>query len=456
MRQKMVWLVTVLFTGIIFLLSACSPAGPPSSELASGETPAPKAATASPPAGEVVKLKAEVEPAILEPFFEQFAAETGATVVVEVPGVPALDYLTEIRQDLETGSSDIDVYLIDVIWPRILAEHALNLADYIPAAVIEQHPPAIVENNTVDGKLVALPHFIDVGLLYYRPELLAKYGFEGPPVTWAELEAMALTIQTGERQAGHTEFWGFVWQGQNYEGLTCNALEWQFAHGGGRIIEPDGTITVNNPQTIAAFERAAGWVGTISPPDVTIYLEEDARGVWQSGHAAFMRNWPYAVALGNQTGSPVKDKFAVTVLPPGGVRPAATLGGWQLMASKYSKQPELAVKLVQRLTGREVQKAQAITAASLPSYEALYGDPDVLAAWPYLAGLLPVVKSAVARPSTVTGAQYVEVSAAYHNHVHAILTGDVSAAEGVARLEAELVDITGFRTGPPPSSKLEH
>jgi trehalose/maltose transport system substrate-binding protein len=416
----------------------------------------PKTMSFEPPAGHVIKLKADVDIALLEPFFEKFAAETGAAVVVEVPGVPAIDYLTEIRQALESGSSEIDVYLIDVIWPRILAEHALNLAAYLPAAAIEQHPPAVLENNTVAGKLVALPYYIDVGLLYYRPDLLAKYGFDGPPVTWAELEAMALTIQTGEREAGNAEFWGFVWQGQNYEGLTCDALEWQFAHGGGRIIEPDGTITINNPQAIAAFERAAAWVGAISPPDVTAYLEEDARGVWQNGNAAFMRNWPYAFALGNQAGSPIKDKFSVAVLPTGGAHPAATLGGWHLMASKYSKQPELAAQLVQLLTGREVQKALTISAASLPSYEALYRDPDVLAAWPYLAGLLPVIESAVARPSTVTGEQYAEVSAAYHNHVHAILAGQTSAAEGVARLEAELADITGFRTGPPPVVKIKN
>jgi trehalose/maltose transport system substrate-binding protein len=121
----------------------------------------------------------------------------------------------------------------------------------------------------VEGRLLALPFSANLGALYYRIDLLAKYGFAAPPATWDELELMAATIQAGERAEGRTDFWGFIWPGKNYEGLTCTALEWQVSHGGGRLIEPDGVITINTPQSITAFERAARWLGTISPVSVT-------------------------------------------------------------------------------------------------------------------------------------------------------------------------------------------
>jgi trehalose/maltose transport system substrate-binding protein len=115
------------------------------------------------------------------------------------------------------------------------------------------------------------------------------------------------------------------------------------------------------------------------------------------------------------------------------------------MVSRYSEHPQQAAHLVKLLTDPEAQKIVGFT----PTIDALYRDPELLARQPYLIDMLPVAKSAVARPSTVTGEQYAEVSAAYHNHVHDILTGEVSAAEGVANLEAELVDITGFEAKTP-------
>ena len=110
---------------------------------------------------------------------------------------------------------------------------------------------------------------------------------------------MAQTIQEGERNSGSADFWGFLWQGAAFEGLTCNGLEWLASNGAGTIVEPDGKISINNPQTKAALALAKGWVGTISPKGVTTYKEEESRNTFQGGRAAFLRNWPYVYALAN-------------------------------------------------------------------------------------------------------------------------------------------------------------
>ena len=98
----------------------------------------------------------------------------------------ATERLALYQQILAAGSADIDVFQIDVIWPGILANHMIDLSSKIPADVLSQHFKAIVDNNTVGGKLVAMPWFTDAGVLYYRKDLLEKYGKQ-PPQTWQEL-----------------------------------------------------------------------------------------------------------------------------------------------------------------------------------------------------------------------------------------------------------------------------
>jgi trehalose/maltose transport system substrate-binding protein len=295
----------------------------------------------------------------------------------------ATDRLQQYLQYFEAQSGEVDLFEIDVIWPGDIAEHMVDLYQYegFKEAAADFFP-AIVQNNTVNGALIGIPYFTDAGLLYYRKDLLEKYGLEVPK-TWMELEAAANTIQDGEK-ASNPDFVGFVWQGNAYEGLTCDALEWVTSNGGGQIVEfVDGTpkVTINNEKAIAALEMAKGWVGTISPAGVTGYQEEDARNTWQNGNAAFMRNWPYAYSLGNGDDSKVKGLFGVAALPMGGdegARSAATLGGWQLAVSKYSANPAVAADVALFLSSEEQQLQNAIGRSLLPTRPAVYEREELL------------------------------------------------------------------------------
>lgn len=368
--------------------------------------------------------------------------QTGVNATVVTGPQSATDRLAQYLQFFGAQSGDIDVMQIDVIWPGILAEHLVDLTPYIPAEDLQAHFERIVQNNTVDGALVGIPWFTDAGLLYYRTDLMEKYGFEGPPQTWADLEERATTIQEGERQAGNPDFWGYVWQGAAYEGLTCDALEWQVSWGGGEIVEADGTISINNPQAAAALDMAASWVGNISPQGVTSYREEDARNIWQAGNAAFMRNWPYAYSLGNEAESAIAGTYAVAPLPQGegdNARNADTLGGWQMAVSRYSENVDDAAKFAVCMTSREAQKIRATQGSYLPTIGDLYTDQDVLAANAFFEQLYDVFAGgAVARPSTVTAEQYNEVSTIYFTEVNRVLTGEQTGQEAVEAIESQL------------------
>ncbi|HEU4323669.1 MAG TPA: ABC transporter substrate-binding protein [Roseiflexaceae bacterium] len=390
----------------------------------------------------ILSANENVGPALDELTARKFTELTGINVELILGEKSATDRLAIYNQQLNANSSDVDVYMVDVIWPGILATYAEDLKPLV--GDLPDFFPAIVANNTVDGKLVAVPYYTDAGLLYYRKDLLEKYGYSNPPATWTELEEMAKKIQDGER-ASNPDFWGFVWQGKAYEGLTCNALEWQVSNGGGSIVEPDGTISVNNEQVIGALNRVKGWVGTISPQGVTTYQEEEARGVWQAGNAAFMRNWPYAFSLGQAADSAIKDKFDVAPLPKGDgpdARNADTLGGWQLMLNKNSQNKEAAAEFIKFLTSPEIQKFNSLQRSLLPTRPAIYDDPEVLAANAYYGPLKAVFSGgAVARPSTVTADLYNDVSVAYFTSVNQVLTGQAEAGAAMADLERKLEQI---------------
>jgi trehalose/maltose transport system substrate-binding protein len=218
------------------------------------------------------------------------------------------------------------------------------------------------------------------------------------------------------------------------------ALEWVSSHGGGTIVDEKGEITVNNPKAAQALRTAAGWVGKISPEGVLNYTEEEARGVFQAGNAVFMRNWPYAWALAQGGDSPVKDKVAVAPLPKGGAdgRNAGTLGGQLLAVSKYSKNAEAATDLVMYLTSADEQKRRAIAGSFNPTLPALFKDPEIQKAAPFIGELLDVFTNAVARPAAITGQSYNKVSSEFFNTTHQVLSGRAQPEQALAGLDRDL------------------
>nr|WP_315209676.1 ABC transporter substrate-binding protein [uncultured Albidiferax sp.] len=384
-------------------------------------------------------------------YCKKIAADWGAKTgnKLELLNLPpsSSDILGLFRQMFAAKSDKLDVMQIDVVWPGILKDQLLDLKPY-SNGIEKTHFPAMVANNTVGGKLLAMPWLTDAGVMFYRKDLLAKYG-EKPPTTWAELTATAKKVMDGERKAGNAAMQGFVFQAKAYEGLTCTGLEWVASYGGGTIIDPAGKTTINNPQAAKALDMAASWIGTIAPTGVLNYAEEEARGVFQNGNAVFMRNWPYAWALVNGADSSIKGKVGVMVGMPKGDGPsstgAAALGGWQMAVSKYTKHPKEAADLVLYMTSQAVQKERSISLASNPTIPALYQDKDILAANPFYGDLLETLKVAVPRPATVTGMKYNEVSAAFWNATHEVLSGKATGADSVKKLESK---ISAIRRGP--------
>jgi trehalose/maltose transport system substrate-binding protein len=380
---------------------------------------------------------------------EQFTRETG----IQVRDIPVpestFEQLVLFRSLLQKGSSGLDLFAIDIIWTELLQGDLVDLRTYL-SDEIGLVKPQLLPSYSVDQRVLAIPFEVNVGSLEYRTDLLREYGYDHPPATWDELEAMATRIQAGERVKGRADFWGFVWQGAAAEALTCNALEWQVAEGGGRIVESDRTISVNNPAAIRAWQRARGWIGRISPPAVVAYRERDSMNVFDAGRAAFNRVW---LGTSNARSGPFSQVHWRSLEPkvptgftsiPGGPRGwAGTLGGSGLSVSRRSIHPKEAVKLVQFLIHAQIDSIQKMRTES-PNQPEFFNIPVSDQADGAVQGT-----RVVHRPSVETGSKYPEVSEAYVAAVHAVLTGDKAAPEAAAELERHLAQITGYRPGTP-------
>ncbi|GBQ20377.1 extracellular solute-binding protein [Gluconacetobacter sacchari] len=369
---------------------------------------------------------------------QAWSRATGNTVTL----VPLLSdwgtILPLYRQLLSAQKTMVDILVMDGTWLGTLAPMLGTIA---PAPDDGDLAPGPFVSA---GREVALPWYRDIGLLFYRRDLLEKYRLPVPQ-SWDDLAAEARTIQNAERAHGDGSLWGYVWQGRTAESLICNALEW-FGPAGGTIVAESGAVDLDNADARAALARAAGWIGTISPAGVLSDDEEAARGVFQDGHAVFMRNWVYAWALANDPQSPIAGKVGVAPLPrarasepPRGVDGTVYLG-----MARGTAHPAEALSLMRYLTSRAVERARVVTGAYIPARRSLLDEPDVRAALPVLATIRSALLHPVLRPMAQTGVDYPRVAWLAANGFHDALRDRHDAPDTLHRL-ANVFEVMAHR-----------
>jgi trehalose/maltose transport system substrate-binding protein len=378
---------------------------------------------------------------IPDAYLEEFTRETGIRVN-DLPTPEDNGMKLVLAMDLlHSGAQSPDIYGVDTVWSGKMGEYFIDLQPYFASEISSQDPNSI-DSYRVQGKVIAIPKHPSVQVLVYRTDLLARYGYKTPPRTWNELEKMAVRIQAGERAKGKKDFWGFVWSGAvvtDSEQLSCEGLEWQAAEGGGHIIEPDGKISVNNPNVIRAWERAAHWVGSISPASVVSYTATDAENkFWVSGEAAFQLSWAIVYEI-FATDKPFRDQAGVTSVPAGKSARVATIGGYGLGISRFSTHPVESVKFIQFLLRKQAEFRA--THPQVPGRKVEYFEVPLVAKEIYPWWSKPGEtggSAAVLRPSTVAGSNYEAVSKAYSQALHSVLTRESTAPAAAAALENQL------------------
>jgi multiple sugar transport system substrate-binding protein len=323
-------------------------------------------------------------------------------------------------QRLRAESSECDVLGMDVIWT---AEYAASGWIYDLTPVVEKYEdtfiPSTAETVEYEGKKWALPYNTNAGFLYYRTNEVPQ-----PPTTWEQVY----------KEAGETN--GLVYQGERYEGLTVDFLELLYSSGGKVLSEDGETVEIDSPETRKALEFLQNGIddGAV-PKAVTTYEEESSRRAFEAGNATFMRNWPYAYALGKE--SDIADEFDVTTFPGfAGRKGAGVVGGYNLGISAFSENPDAALAFAEFLVTPTVQKL-AMEATLPATVTSVYKDPKVLEALPFAPELLKAVEQADARPVSPV---YTEISQAIYDNVFSVLNGRSSPDEAASAMNSQIED----------------
>ncbi len=375
------------------------------------------------------------DPAALRALLDEFERSHGVAVIDETLPASSDAQHQFYAINLQARSDAFDVFAADIIWIAGFARAGWlrPLDALLPPSQRAAFFPGPVEAVTWEGRPYAVPWFVDAGLLYCRSDLLAEHGLAAP-ATWEDLVGAARTVMARER-----DLHGFVWQGKEYEGLVCNALEYLHSHEG--AVLDAGRVVLASEANREALGMMADLVLRyhVTPASVTTATEEPSRHVFGQARALFHRNWPYAWTLFQDRDSRVRGRVAVAPLPrfPGG-RSAPTLGGWQLAVNAASRRAGAAAALVAHLTAPGAQKRLAIAYGFQPAREALYRDPELAAAQPFVAGLAHVFAQARARP-VIPG--YVRVSQALQSEFSAAISGVRSPAEALGRAQRRVEEV---------------
>jgi multiple sugar transport system substrate-binding protein len=335
--------------------------------------------------------------------------------------------------NLEGGTKDFDVFSMDVIWVQEFARAGwLKPLDHIfPADERGEYFAGPVDAVTYDGSAYAVPWYIDAGLLYYRKDLLDKYGFS-PPRTWDELIQTAKLVTVAEPPG----LYGFIWQGKQYEGLVCNVLEYIWSNGGEILTDGRPSASTDENASALAFMRDLIYKHGVSPELVRTAIEEPTRHIFGNGRALFMRNWPYAWNIFEREGSPVRGKVGVAPLPAfEGGESSPTLGGWQLGINRSSENQPEAEKLIDYLTSYDVQKRMALTVGYKPTRKSLYEDTELKQAQPFITGLYDVFERAKPRP---VSPYYMMITQVLQPEFSSVISDAKTPAEALEYIDRQL------------------
>jgi multiple sugar transport system substrate-binding protein len=379
----------------------------------------------------------------LKAIIERFEEENPDIKVVDEQLPPNTDQQHQFYvTNLEAGSADFDVFGLDVIWTPEFSRAGwlLDISDVIDEVEREDFLEGPIRADTYEGRLYAAPWYVDGGVLYYRKDLLDKYSI-APPMTFDELATSAQFILSRENDP---DLHGFIWQGKQYEGLVCAAME--FIYGNGAKVLDEGQPVLDSPQAVAAINwmRQLIEVG-ITPELVTTADEEATRNIFGGGRAIYMRNWPYAWNIFQRDESSIKDKVGITAMPhfPAG-ESASTLGGWQLGVNTYSKSPEAAKRFIRFMVSADIQERLAITAGYKPSRRSVYYRPRLREEQPFIVELLSIMERTQPRPVTPF---YPRITQVLQTEFSAVVSGIKKPQEAMDSAKSEITKILEMDRG---------
>ncbi len=376
----------------------------------------------------ITYVSGQDETGALEKIIEAFEAKYEYITIdlQELPG-NSDDIKKSISTSLAAESTTPDVFGVDIIWVSQFAAAGwlLDVTEEV-SEISDEFLAGPLLTTEYDNKNYAFPNYTDVGLLYYRSDIIST-----PPTTWDEL------VELSKEYIGTNGIeYGYVFQAYQGEPVVCNALEFIKQNGGQDLV--DGEFVLDSQNTIDALNFIIELIDTgISPEGVLTHKPEDTRAIFEEGKALFMRNWTYAYALSQAETSKVAGKVGVTTLPvgPDGTSSSGTVGGWNTAINSRTEHPEEAKLFAEFLSSAEAQKIRTILASTFPTNKAVYDDAEVNKALPYLSDLVEAFDESQPRPQVT---DYSAISTILQEYLHKALTKELPVDTAVEELNNAL------------------
>ncbi len=342
------------------------------------------------------------------------------------------------KTELQAGGGDIDIIGGTSAWTAEFADNGwiMDVSSRFPKDERSKFVNGQIQSLTYEGKIWGVPWLADVGLLFYRKDLLEQSGFSEPPQTWQELKEMSKKVV----QDSATRY-GFVFQGAINETGTCNGLEYLWTHGG-EVLDGDRVI-IDSPESVAGLTTEQSMVAEgVTPQAVANYTLLESLTTFLNGDAVFCRWWPslYGTTSDPEMSKIKPEQVGISPLPVGDRQhqAASCLAGDNLLINASSEMKDEAWEFIRFITSEESQKSWALVEPNLPARKTLYDDRQVLEAMPVIPATKEALRSARLRPVSPS---YSEMSRTMAEQFNSVLTGATSAEQAVETLQGELKQI---------------
>lgn len=343
-----------------------------------------------------------------------------------------------LARSLRNRSDQIDVFAVDLIWIPRFSKWCEPLGESFGSAAVAGVIENALEPCYVEGSLVALPLYLDIGMMYYRRDILQRHP-EAQVVeerlrqsmTWSEFLSLRSILASDGRPF-------YIFSGKDYEGLVCSYFELLVgqlpAYSSAEAIDLSSAEARNALQMMVDFVRASG----VSPPQVIDFDENRSYDFMLATDGVFCRGWPnflenYQTFYSDTTTLRVIGRAALPHFQ--GMNPRSVFGGWNLMLSKYSKHKPQALEFIRFLQSEESQKTMFEVGGYLPINRMVYEDEEFMSRHPHLAYYRSLLANGFHRPALT---DYTRISDILSKYVHKALKGELSVDEALVNARREM------------------
>jgi len=359
--------------------------------------------------------------------------------------IPTVKFTTNKRKELITRTlrsrnSRIDIFAVDQIWIPRFAKWAEPLDEYFSESELDNLLPQALETCIYNDSLFAVPFFIDVGVLYYRKDLIKKiYNAneieaklkEG--ITWNELIEL--------KKVNFGSDYLYVFQGDAYEGLICNYIE-MLGTNNGRIYN-EGKFNVYNAETITSAQRLVDLIYKykIAPPEITGFDESGAYEYALENDVPFFRGWPTTIKYSNLVSKATNKLNLLEAVPlPKNLSGHSTsaIGGWNFILSRFSSVKKEAVTFIKFVLSYEIQELNYNSGSYLPILKSFYTEEEIINKYPRLGEFKNIISNGLHRP---TDYNYTKISDVLSFYLNKALKKEMTVDEALKSAQAQINSI---------------